>query len=72
MLLMYYLYTSFISIQVKACYLYYYYQETKLFIVIDPFALGIRLCGHLRSLNFVLNRAASINLLVFTHSMFNP
>ena len=48
---MYYL--SFISIQVKANYLCY--QETKLSLVIDPFALALRLCGHSRSLDFVLN-----------------
>jgi hypothetical protein len=70
MILMYYLYTSFISIQVKACYLYY--QETKLFLVVDPFALVIGLCGHLRSLNFVLNRVARINVSVFTRTMYNP
>lgn len=46
-------YTSFISIQVKAGYLCY--QETKLSLVIDPFALALRLCGHSRSLDFVLN-----------------
>ena len=34
-------YTSFISIQVKAGYLCY--QETKLSLVIDPFALALRL-----------------------------
>ena len=48
---MYYL--SFISIQVKAGYLCY--QETKLSLVIDPFALALRLCGHSWSLDFVLN-----------------
>lgn len=54
---MYYL--SFISIQVKAGYLCY--QETKLSLVIDPFALALRLCGHSRSLDFVLNLVGAVD-----------